>query len=152
MKKIKLIVLSSLILILSACGGGSSSGGGVDTLSDDDGVFNGVAEVTTNAEGLFNSAECFDIGFVIENDVITSFTLDGVTAAVSIPLTDNSFSFGDMEVMEIMMDATSCTTPTILSGTVSNAMIIGRIDGTSDCDLFDEPFIITIDGEFTASR
>lgn len=148
MEKLNVIAFFSLFLFLSACGGGSSSGGG----QTNDGVFSGSAEFTLSAEGE-SETQIVPIGFVIQNNVITNFTLGDEMTEPSVALTGNSFSVSGSQDMAITTDGVSCITPILtLSGTVAGDTITGNLSGAIECTVSGETITVEVSGAFTATR
>lgn len=156
MKKINLIIISSLILFLSACGGSSSSGGG--SLSYD-GNYTGTLQTPFFSDVLGRTITAsMLIGILIESNVVTRLTLGDLSnefPELSIPLNGNSFSFsfsgGDMPV--VLMDGVTCIgLMSLFSGTVVGDTISGELDSSSECTTTGQTTVSDTTGTYTATR
>ncbi len=151
--KIKhLIVFLFINIFLSACGGGGSSSGGISNINDGD--YNGTLTITTSSPNLINDSSSIAIGFTIQNNVVTSRTLDGTTAISSIPVVNNSFAFlepSDIMAMDDIQDV-ECTIMIELIVTLSQGVANGTNTDTAECTALGAPIEITTTITLLASR
>ena len=153
MKIHSIVIYVLFILLLSACGGGdSSSGGDGADLIDNDGTFVGTVDVTASAPGFASISEVFNFSFVIQDNTLTSVTVDDEMTTASIPLTGNTFEFSQSTPTALTFDDVTCTATLSISGTISGDTASGPLNGSADCTVSGITVPITVEGSFNASR
>jgi hypothetical protein len=152
MKIINIIITVLFTLLLTACSGGGSSSGADAAGVDNDGNFVGTADITASAPGFASISETFDFSFVIQDNALTSVTLDDEVTTASIPLMGNAFEFSQSTPMALTFDDITCTASVEISGTISGGTASGPINGSAECMMSGVTIPITIEGSFNASR
>ena len=134
MKKLFLILLSTMSLILAACGGGGSSS---DSSSGD--TFNGAQTIVVLGESSDSSFVMSIDGTtatILDEDFTASGTLNGANFTVNVP----PFSFTE--------DGLTCVFDITYNGSlVSETRVEGTISGSGVCDGVNLP----ISGTFAAN-
>lgn len=151
-KLLFLTVISAFLL--SACGGGSSSSGG-DVSNPNDGDYAGTFTLSSSgALGSSSFSDSSSFGFSIRNNIVTSFSFNGSTTAVSFPVTNNAFVFGDSSSVMNMEDVNGETCTILIQITVN--LFQGTANGsnteTQNCIVQGTSVEIAVTGTITANR
>jgi len=150
MKNIKLIVSSAFIILLTACSGGGSASGGPQT--NNDGTYIGVAMLTLSAQGQ-SETQPIDLQAVIQNNTLTSVSLDGQVITGSTPLAGNNVSFFLEDTVPAMLDDDiTCTGSIEFAGMVAGDIFSGPINGQLDCSSNGVSVQFAATGSFEATR